>query len=185
MVNVNGRESFRSECGDSHSVLSQSGRNGSPLNSTICTEQEEGNSESEQKGGAMNLGSMVKDVGGKIADQVGQKAAETMNDANKLMALLQEAGYKISEFEVAVKAVPKITIGLKMDTIVSDSKLDEIMKANKDNDVIVMVFAALAQANKLRAKVNLSTIELKSAKIEFEGTPSVSLEWTSAQEHRR
>jgi len=93
------------------------------------------------------------------------------------MALLQEAGYKISEFEVAVKAVPKITIGLKMDTIVSDSKLDDIMKANKDNDVIVMVFAALTQANKLRAKVSLSTIELKSAKIEFEGTPSVSLEW--------
>lgn len=125
----------------------------------------------------MNLGSMVKEVGGKIADQVGQKAAETMNDANRLMALLQEAGYKISEFEVAVKPLPKITISLKTDTIVSDSKLDEIMQANKDNEVIVMVFGALAQANKLRAKVSLSTIELKSAKIEFDGTPSISLQW--------
>ena len=125
----------------------------------------------------MNLGSMMEDVGGKIADQVSQKASETMNDANRLLALLQEAGYKISEFEVAVKAIPKITISLQTDVVVSDDKLEKIMQANKENDVIVLVFTALAQANKLRGKVSLNTIELKGAKIEFEGTPSVSLQW--------
>jgi hypothetical protein len=131
----------------------------------------------DRGGGDMNLGSMMKDVGGKIADQVSQKASETMNDANRLLTLLQEAGYKISEFEVVVKAIPKITISLQTDVVVSDDKLEKIMQANKENDVILLVFSALAQANKLRGKVSLNTIELKGAKIEFDGTPSVSLQW--------
>lgn len=125
----------------------------------------------------MNIGSMMKDVGGKVADQVAQKASETMNDANRLMTLLQEAGYKISDFEVEVKALPKITISLKTDEIVSDSKLDAIIQANKENDVIVLVLGALAQANKLRGKVSLNTIELKGAKIVLEAAPSVGLQW--------
>jgi hypothetical protein len=125
----------------------------------------------------MNIGSMMKDVGGKVADQVAQKASETMNDANRLMTLLQEAGYKISDFEVEVKALPKITISLKTDEIASDSKLDAIIQANKENDVIVLVLGALAQANKLRGKVSLNTIELKGAKIVLEAAPSVSLQW--------
>lgn len=124
----------------------------------------------------MNIGSL-KEMGGAVLDKVQQKANETMNDANKLLALLQEAGYQIEEFEVAVKAIPKITISVKVTTAASDSKLDAIIKANKENDVIVMVLTALGQANKLREKVTLNTIELKGAKVEIEGTPSVSLQW--------
>jgi hypothetical protein len=127
--------------------------------------------------GHMNLGSMVKDVGGKIADQVSQKASETMNDANRLLALLQEAGYKVSEFEAELKAIPKMTISLTTDAMVSDTKLESIIQANKENDVIALVLSALAQANKLRGKVSLNTIELKGAKIVLEATPSVSLQW--------
>jgi len=124
----------------------------------------------------MNFGAL-KEVGGAVLDKVEQKAAETLNDANKLLALLQDAGYQIEEFEVEVKAIPKVTITLKATTAASDSKLDAMVKANKENDVIVMVLTALAQANKLRAKVSLNTIELKGAKIEMEGTPSVTLQW--------
>lgn len=124
----------------------------------------------------MNLGSL-KEMGGAVLDKVGQKANETITDANKLLALLQEAGYQIEEFEVAIKAIPKITISVKATAAASDGKLDAIIKANKENEVIVMVLTALGQANKLREKVNLNTIELKGAKIEIEGTPSVSLQW--------
>jgi hypothetical protein len=124
----------------------------------------------------MNFGAL-KEMGGAVLDKVQQKANETMNDANKLLALLQEAGYEIEEFEVEIKAIPKLTISVKATAAASDSKLDAIIKANKENDVIVMVLTALGQANKLREKVNLNTIALKSAKIEIEGTPSVSLQW--------
>jgi hypothetical protein len=124
----------------------------------------------------MNFGAL-KEVGGAVLDKVEQKAAETLNDANKLLSLLQDAGYQIEEFEVEIKAMPKITIALKASAAVSDSKLDAILKANRENDVIVMVLTALGQANKLRGKVSLNTIEWKGAKIEIEGTPSVTLQW--------
>ena len=124
----------------------------------------------------MNFGAL-KEVGGAVLDKVGQKAAETLNDANKLLSLLQDAGYQIEEFEVEIKAMPKITIALKASAAVSDSKLDAILKANRENDVIVMVLTALGQANKLRGKVSLNTIEWKGGKIEIEGTPSVTLQW--------
>ena len=128
----------------------------------------------------MNIGSL-KEMGGAVLDKVQEKANQTMSDANKLLALLQEAGYQIEEFDVAIKTIPKLTISVKVTAGVSDSKLDGIIKANKENDVIVMVLTALGQANKLREKVDLTTIELKGAKIEIEGTPSVSLQWKEKQ----
>ena len=124
----------------------------------------------------MNFGGL-KDLGGVVLDKVQQKANETMNDAIKLLALLQEAGYQVEEFEVDIKAIPKLTIGVKATAAASDSKLDAIIKANKENDAIVMVLTALEQANKFRSKVDLKTIELKGLKIEFDGTPSVKLQW--------
>jgi hypothetical protein len=81
----------------------------------------------------------------------------SLNAANKLLALLQEAGYLVEEFEVEIKAIPKLTISVKAAAAASDSKLDAIIKANKENDVIVMVLTALGQANKLREKINLNT----------------------------
>ena len=124
----------------------------------------------------MNFGTL-KEMGGAVLDKVQEKANQTINDANKLLALLQEAGYQVEEFGVAIKTIPKLTISVKVTSTASDSKLDAIIKANKENDAIVMVLTALGQANKLREKVNLTTIELKGAKIEIEGTPSVSLQW--------
>jgi hypothetical protein len=129
-----------------------------------------------QKELTMNFGAL-KEAGGAVLDKVQQKANETMNDANKLLALLQDAGYQVEEFEVEVKAIPKLTIGVKATTAVSDTKLEAIIKANKENDVIVMVLTALEQANRFRSRVDLKTIELKSLKIEIEGTPSVKLQW--------
>ena len=128
----------------------------------------------------MNLGSL-KDMGSSVLDKVQEKANQTMSDANKLLSLLEEAGYRVEEFEVEIKAIPKITIAVKAAPAASNSKLDAIIKANRENDGIVMVLTALEQANKLREKVNLNTIELKGAKIELEGTPSVSLQWKEKQ----
>src|SRR5215831_8119790 len=121
----------------------------------------------------MNFGAL-KEVGSAVLDKVQQKANETMQDANKLLGLLQEAGYQIEEFEVEVKAIPRLTIGVKTTTAANDGKLDAIIK---ENNAIVMVLTALEQANKFRSKVDLKTIELKGLKIEIEGTPSVKLQW--------
>jgi len=124
----------------------------------------------------MNLGAL-KEIGGAVLDKVQQQANETINQAIKLLALLQDAGYQVEEFELDIKAIPKLIIGVKATASASDSKLDAIIKANKENDVIVLVLTALEQANKFRSKVDLKTIELKGLKIEFDGTPNIKLQW--------
>src|SRR5258708_40301826 len=106
-----------------------------------------------------------------------QQATETMNQANHLLTLLQDAGYQVGELTIDLGVPPTITIDLKPGPLTSDGKLDGIFQANKDNDVLALVLGSLMQANKIRDKIKLETIELKGTKIVLKTPPSISLHW--------
>ena len=125
----------------------------------------------------MNFESLAKTVSSKVADLGAQKATETLNQANLLLHLLQDAGYQVGDVEMDLGIPPAITITLKAGPVMTDGKLDSVYQANKENDVLGLVLGALVQANKLRDKVNLETIELKETKIVLKATPSISLHW--------
>lgn len=125
----------------------------------------------------MNFESLAKTVGSKVADVGAQKAAETLDQANLLLKLLQDAGYQVGEVDVELSVPPAISVTLKTGPMLSDAKLDSIYEANKGNDALALVLSGLIQANKLRDKVKLETIELKDTKIVLKATPSISLHW--------
>jgi hypothetical protein len=125
----------------------------------------------------MNFESLAKTVSSKVADLGAQKATETLDQANLLLKLLQDAGYQVGEVDVELSVPPAISITLKTGPMLSDGKLDSIYEANKGNDVLALVLGGLIQANKLRDKVKLETIELKDTKIVLKATPSISLHW--------
>jgi len=106
-----------------------------------------------------------------------QKATEAMTQANHLLTLLQDAGYQVGELTIDLGVPPTITIELKPGPLMDDGKLDGIFQANKDNEVLALVLGSLMQANKLRDKIRLETIELKSTKIVLKTPPSISLHW--------
>jgi hypothetical protein len=126
---------------------------------------------------SLNFDSLAKAVGAKVADLGAQKAAETMDQANLLLRLLQDAGYQVGDLEMDLGVPPAITITLKSGPMLTESKLDSIYQANKENDLLGLVLEALVQANRLRDKVKLETIELKDTKIVLKATPSISLHW--------
>jgi len=125
----------------------------------------------------MNFESLAKGVSSKVADLGTQKAAETLDQANLLLKLLQDAGYQVGEVDVELSVPPSISVTLKTGPMLSDSKLDSIYEANKGNDALALILSGLIQANKLRDKVKLETIELKDTKIVLKATPSISLHW--------
>jgi len=125
----------------------------------------------------MSFESLAKTVSSKVADLGAQKATETLDQANLLLKLLQDAGYQVGEVDVELSVPPAISITLKTGPMLSDGKLDSIYEANKGNDVLALVLGGLIQANKLRDKVKLETIELKDTKIVLKATPSISLHW--------
>jgi len=100
-----------------------------------------------------------------------------MTQTNHLLTLLQDAGYQVGELTVDLAVPPTVTVELKTGPLVSDSKLDGVFQANKDNDVLAVVLGALIQANKLRDMVKLETIELKGTKLVLKTPPSISLHW--------
>jgi hypothetical protein len=125
----------------------------------------------------MNFESLAKTVSSKVADLGAQKATETLDQANLLLKLLQDAGYQVGDVDVDLGVPPAISITLKTGPMMSDGKLDSIFQANKGNDMLALVLGGLIQANKLRDKVKLETIELKDTKIVLKATPSISLHW--------
>ena len=129
----------------------------------------------------MNLSSLSKGLGSDMLDkaaQVGaQKAKEMMDQTNQLLQTLQDAGYTIGDLEMELAMPPTASITVKAGSRVSDSKLEAICQANKDNDVLSLVLTGLIQANKLCDSVKLATIELKEVKIMLKATPSITLHW--------
>lgn len=125
----------------------------------------------------MNFESLARTVSSKVADVGAQKAAETLDQANLLLKLLQDAGYQVDEVDVELGVPPAISVTLKTGPMLTDAKLESIFEANKGNDALALVLGGLIQANKLRDKVKLETIELKDTKIVLKATPSISLHW--------
>lgn len=125
----------------------------------------------------MNFETLAKTVSSKVTDLGAQKATETLDQANLLLKLLQDAGYQVGEVDVELGVPPAISVTLKTGAMLSDAKLDSIFEANKGNDALALVLGGLIQANKLRDKVKLETIELKDTKIVLKATPSISLHW--------
>jgi len=125
----------------------------------------------------MNFESLAKTVSSKVADLGAQKATETLDQANLLLKLLQDAGYQVGEVDVELGVPPAISVTLKTGPMLSNSKLDSIYDANKGNEALALVLGGLIQANKLRDKVKLEAIELKDTKIVLKATPSISLHW--------
>jgi hypothetical protein len=125
----------------------------------------------------MNFESLAKTVSSKVADLGAQKATETLDQANLLLKLLQDAGYQVGEVDVELGVPPAISVTLKTGPMLSDSKLDSIYEANKGNEALALVLGGLIQANKLRDKMKLETIELRDTKIVLRAAPSISLHW--------
>lgn len=125
----------------------------------------------------MNFESLAKTVSSKVADVGAQKASETLDQANLLLKLLQDAGYQVGEVDVELGVPPAISVTLKTGPMLTDAKLDSIFEANQGNDALALVLGGLIQANKLRDKVKLETIALKDTKIVLKATPSISLHW--------
>lgn len=127
----------------------------------------------------MNFNPMdkVREVKELALDAGAKQGAEVMKQANQLLTLLQDAGYRVGELNVDLGVPPTVTVDLKTTPLLNDGKLEAIFQANKDNDVLAMILGALIQANKLRDMVKLETIELKGAKIVLKTPPSISLNW--------
>lgn len=106
-----------------------------------------------------------------------QKADDIMGQANLLLKLLRDAGYQVGELDLELGLPPIVTLNVKPGPLASDSKLNAVCEANKDNSVLALILGGLIQANKLRDKVNSDALEFKSAKIVLRTTPSITLHW--------
>lgn len=80
----------------------------------------------------MNFESLARTVSSKVADVGAQKAAETLDQANLLLKLLQDAGYQVDEVDVELGVPPAISVTLKTGPMLTDAKLESIFEANKE-----------------------------------------------------
>jgi hypothetical protein len=106
-----------------------------------------------------------------------QRADDIMGQANLLLKLLRDAGYQVGELDMELGLPPTVTLNVKPGPLASDSKLNAVYEANKENDVLALILGGLIQANKLRDKVNSDALEFKGAKIVLRTTPSITLHW--------
>ena len=127
----------------------------------------------------MNFNPMGKldELKGKAVIFGAEQGAEILRQANQLLNLLQSVGYQIGALDMDLALPPTVTVELKAGPRVDYAKLDAIYAANKENDVLAMILGALIQANKLRDKITLDTIELKGTKLVLKTPPGITLQW--------
>ena len=121
--------------------------------------------------------SKFKEVKAAVAEVSTGKTEELVANINLLMKLLQDAGYEIGQLNIELSMPPVVTIDLKTDSGVDETKLNALSEANKDKQVISTILASLAQANRLRHSIEVKTLELLGAKIVLTTLPKISLQW--------
>ena len=121
--------------------------------------------------------SKFKEVKEAVAEVSTGKTEELVANINLLLKLLQDAGYEICQLNIELSMPPVVTIDLKTDSGVDETKLNALSEANKDKQVVSTILASLAHANRLRHSIEVETLELLGAKIVLTTLPKISLQW--------
>jgi hypothetical protein len=111
-----------------------------------------------------------------IAQAGVEKSQEVLAEINRLLLLLQAAGYGVSSLDIELNIPPKATVKLKTSAAVTQEKLNDILSKNPQG-LITVVVASLIQASKLRSAITVSTLELEGIEIALTTVPNITLQW--------
>ena len=133
----------------------------------------------EQAGG---LASDLKDQAGSAVASVAaaglDRAQSTLADLNATLPMLKAAGYTLSGVDVEIGLSPKVQATFTTEGApLTEERVDEIVRANEDKKLAVVLLKALAAASRMQARVTVGALKPVGLAVQIGLSPAVVIKF--------
>lgn len=128
------------------------------------------NKAGEMKDSALQVAADVKDAGL-------NKAKETIDDFNAALPVIRQAGYTVSEVDIALGIPPKISCSVNAAPDLTAERVEAVLAEHADKKFTVVLVKALFQAWKLQNGIHIVGMKPRNMGIELGLIPAVTIKF--------
>jgi hypothetical protein len=126
------------------------------------------------------MGDLMEILGNRIADMKGiayTTIKEMVDDLNKHLPALREAGYAVSEVTVELGLPPKVVATFDCAAEISDERYQAVVEEHKEAKVTVLLLRAFYAARKLQDGIKIAGMKPHGIALEMGLMPSVMVKF--------
>ncbi len=103
------------------------------------------------------------------------KLLNSVNGLTNVIPLVAQTGYTLKSVNVELSLPPGITMQFVKQENISKEKRDEILEANKDNELLKSIVKALVMADEFHNKIKMGNLKMSTISISLSLPPKVSI----------
>jgi hypothetical protein len=105
------------------------------------------------------------------------KAKETIDDFNAALPVIRQAGYQVSEVDIALGIPPKVSCSVTAKPDLTAEHVESVIAEHADKKFTVMLVKALFQAWKLQNAIHIVGMKPRNMGVELGLIPSVTIKF--------
>jgi hypothetical protein len=133
---------------------------------------------------SLNVAAKADDMRGTFAAAASEaieasasKVREAIDEFNATLLILREAGYKVSEVDIAIGLPPKISANVTASETVTEERIAKVLEEHRHRKLTTLVLNALYQAWRLQNAVQIVGMKPRGMSIELGLVPSVTIKF--------
>jgi hypothetical protein len=133
------------------------------------------------------LNKLTENLKGKVAgaseflsdlkDESKEKLLNYVNGLGEILPIIVETGYMLKSIDVEVSIPPGINLQFQKVQDVSKDRIDSILEANKDKDMLKLIVNSLVAADEFHKKVKLGNYIFTDISIDLSIPPQVHIKF--------
>lgn len=135
----------------------------------------------------MVLNKLTENLKGKVAgasefltdlkDQSKEKLLAYVNGLGEILPIIAETGYRLESIDIEVSIPPGINLQFQKVLDVSKEKINSILEANKDREMLKLIVNSLVAADEFHNKVKLGNYAFTDVSIDLSVPPKVHIKF--------
>jgi hypothetical protein len=108
------------------------------------------------------------------------KAKEAIDDFNAALPVIRQAGYQVSEVDIALGIPPKVSCSVTANADLTAEHVESVIAQHEDKKFTVVLVKALFQAWKLQNAIHIVGMKPRNMGVELGLIPSVTIKFVPA-----
>ena len=100
-----------------------------------------------------------------------------VNNLSDIIPIIATTGYRLKGVDIEISLPPGISMQFSKVENISKEKINEIMEANKDNELLKSIIKSLVMADELHNKIKMGNLQLTTINVNLTLPPKVSIKF--------
>lgn len=119
----------------------------------------------------------VTEYFGDLKDEGKEKFVNYINELSDIIPIVATTGYRLKGVDVEMSLPPGVNMQFEKFENISKEKIDEIMEANKDKEILRAIVKALVMADEFHNKLKMGDLQFTTISLTLSLPPKVIIKF--------